>query len=66
MQQAINKKYNKKLPTYKKFLADRRSKSLELQSHLVVAAYMSQVDYFVTTLLGWGKLVPVFSHLDLS
>jgi hypothetical protein len=36
--------YNKNLPTYKKVLTDRRSKSLELQSHLLIAAYMSRVE----------------------
>jgi hypothetical protein len=36
--------YNKNLPTYKKVLTDRRSKSVELQSHLLTAACMSQVE----------------------
>jgi hypothetical protein len=36
--------YNKKLPTYKNVLADRHSKSLELQSHLLVVACMNLVE----------------------
>jgi hypothetical protein len=35
--------YDKKLPTYKNVLADHHSKNLELQSHLLATAYMSQV-----------------------
>jgi hypothetical protein len=27
---------------------------------------LSQLDYFIATLLGWGKLISDFSHLDLS
>jgi hypothetical protein len=38
------KMYNKNLPTYKKVSVDRRSKSLEPQSHLLAAACMSWVE----------------------
>jgi hypothetical protein len=37
------KMYNKNLPTYKRVLTDYRSKSLELQSHLLAVACMSRV-----------------------
>jgi hypothetical protein len=43
MQQAINKNVRQNLPTCKMFLTDRRSKSLELQSHLPATVYMSRV-----------------------
>jgi hypothetical protein len=61
--------YNKNLPTYKKVLADYRSKSLEPRSHLLAVACMSWVKS--TRLLHkdpprMGKLVPIFSRLDLS
>jgi hypothetical protein len=48
MQQAINKN----LPTYKKVLADRHSKSLELQSHcLTVACKALAYQRFTTSIL---------------
>jgi hypothetical protein len=41
---ARNKKnVQQELPTYKKVLTNHRSKSLELQSHLLAAACMSRV-----------------------
>jgi hypothetical protein len=59
----------KRLPTYKKVSTDHRSKNLELQSHLVVAVFMSLVEslqLFQKDPPRLEKACAVFSHLDFS
>jgi hypothetical protein len=58
-----------KLPTYKKVVIDHRSKSLKLWSHLPIVVCTSQAESL--PLLQEAppdcrKLMPVFSHLNLS
>jgi hypothetical protein len=40
----VNAVGNKRLPTYKKVLTDHCSRSLELQSHILIAVCMSLVE----------------------
>jgi hypothetical protein len=57
-----------KLPTYKKVIIDHRSRSLKLQSRLPIIVCMSHAEslQLLQKAPPYGKLMLMFSHLNLS